>query len=376
MSREETLNNLAKAGAIGPPAYLLTSASTDAVLSRLNIKNPLSQAKTAILSAIEGSKAGRTVLKAGGQAAGIIGDYVIDTVVGGMAIGEAAKDTSMDSGQKGYTITGEVVGIAANIGVNVFTGAALSGAGAAVGGAAVGGAAVGGAAAGGAAAGGTVAAAGTTAGGTLAAGAATGPGVIIAIAIVALQILGGILDSFAGNPFQAMYNKDLKKMNEAYNSALKKAYLDIGLNWPIEVKPDLIGITFGTPENIDKYRKYINEYYTDKGLITTSEFVEDWELLLNLRKMARNTRKYIVDENDNIIGIRDPVSSAADITSDVESNVLIMFALAARIAKMKKETRQKPSIIKQFVETYYIAIIFWTILLLLIIFLSIFFLLI
>jgi hypothetical protein len=364
MSQEESLDKLAKVGAIGPPAYLITATGTDAILKNLNIKNPLSQAKLAVLGAVESSKVGKNALKVGGQAAGIIGNYVIDTVVGGMAIGEAAKDTSMSSGQKGYAITGDVIGIAANIGVNVFTSSALGGA-----------AAAGGAAVAGGAAGGTVAAAGTTATGTLAAGAATGPGVVIALVIVAFQILGGIIDSFA-NPFQAMFNKDLKQMHDAYHSSLKKAYLDMGLNWPIEIKPDLVGITFGTQDNIDKYRDYISDYYKDNGLITEREFVEDWQLLLDLRKLRRNSRKYIVDENDNVIGIQDPVRNAMNITSDVESNILLMFALAARIAKNKKQATQKKTTIRLFVETYYIAIIFWFILLILIFILSIFFLLI
>lgn len=373
MSQEESLDKLAKVGAIGPPAYLLTAAGTDAILKNLNIKNPLSQAKLAVLGAVESSKVGKNALKVGGQAAGIIGDYVVDTVVGGMAVGEVAKDTSMSSGQKGYAITGEVIGIAANIGVNVFTGGALGGAAAAS--AAAASAAASAAAAGGAAAGGTIAAAGTTAGTTLTAGAATGPGVVVALVIVAFQILGGIIDSFA-NPFQAMFNKDLKQMHDAYHSSLKKAYLDMGLNWPIEIKPDLVGITFGTQDNINKYRNYISDYYKDNGLITEREFVEDWQLLLDLRKLRRNSRKYIVDENDNVIGIQDPVRNAMDITSDVESNILLMFALAARIAKNKKQAIPKKTTIRLFVETYYIAIIFWVILLLLIIFLCIFFLLI
>jgi hypothetical protein len=372
MSQEESLDKLAKVGAIGPPAYLITAAGTDAILKNLNIKNPLSQAQLAVLGAVESSKVGKSALKVGGQAAGIIGNYVIDTVVGGMAIGEAAKDTSMSSGQKGYAITGDVIGIAANIGVNVFTSGALGGAATASAAAA---SAAASAAAGGAAAGGTVAAAGTTATGTLAAGAATGPGVVVALVIVAFQILGGIIDSFA-NPFQAMFNKDLKQMHDAYHSSLKKAYLDMGLNWPIEIKPDLVGITFGTQDNIDKYRNYISDYYKDNGLITEREFVEDWQLLLDLRKLRRNSRKYIVDENDNVIGIQDPVRNAMDITSDVESNILLMFALAARIAKNKKQATPKKTTIRLFVETYYIAIIFWVILLLIIIFLSIFFLLI
>lgn len=347
-NQEETLDKLAKAGAIGVPAYLITAAGTDQLLKKLKIKNPLSQTKLAIMTAVEGSKTAKNALKLGKTVTGLVGDVVIDAAIGGMSIAETAKNTSMNSGEKGYAITADAIGIAANIGINVATGAALSGAGV-----------------------------GTTAGATLAAGAATGPGVIIAVAIVALQILGGILDAFVANPFQSLFNRDLKDMHDAYHSALKKAYLDIGLNWPIEIKPDIVGIAFGTNENVEKYIKYMREYYKDNGLITQEEFEDEWELLLNLRKIRRISKKYIVDENDNIIGIKDPVRNAIDITSDVESNILLMFALSARIAKYKKkEIKQKPSIIKQFVETYYIAIIFWFILLILIFILSIFFLLI
>ena len=90
--------------------------------------------------------------------------------------------------------------------------------------------------------------------------------------------------------------------------------------------------------------------------------------------MVRNTRKYIYDAEGNAIAKQDTNQATFDIIAEGQSNLLLMLALQARIAKYRRENKPKPSMIKKFVEAYYVGMIFWSILLCLLIFLSIFFL--
>lgn len=277
---------------------------------------------------------GKGVAAVGG-ASEIVGAGV-DVGFGGAAIGQAAS-TSMTEGEKAYQVTGEIIGIGLNVGLGV-------------------------------------ASSGSTAAATLTGGAALGPiGLAIAAVITVVQILGTIIDQFV-NPFQPMFNRNLNEMRAAYHSAIKKAYLEIGLNWPLEIKPDLMGIAFGDQANYDKYVNYVKEYYNNNQLITEEQFFEEYQLLLEMRKLTRNQKAFIIDENGNVIGIENVDKATIEIESDSQTNMLLMLALQARIAKYKRENGPKPSIIKQFVETYYIGMIIWSISLCLLILLSIIFL--
>ena len=51
------------------------------------------------------------------KAIGGIGDVGVDTAMGGLGISQQAQ-TQQSTGMKAYNITGEVVGIGANIGVS------------------------------------------------------------------------------------------------------------------------------------------------------------------------------------------------------------------------------------------------------------------
>ena len=273
-------------------------------------------------------------------ALGVGGEIAPDAASAGMNIQQAPL-TSMTEGERAYQVTGEIIGAALNIGVGVVT---------------------------------TGVSIGGTVGATLTGGAALGPvGLAIAVVIAVVQILGAIIDQYV-NPFQPMFNRNLNEMRAAYHSSIKNNFLEMGLNWPLEIKPDIINIVFGDEKNKKKYYDYLNEYYSNKNLISKQEFLEEYQLLLNIRKLVRNTRKYIFDAEGNAIAKQDTNQATFDIIAEGQSNLLLMLALQARIAKYRRENKPKPSMIKKFVEAYYVGMIFWSILLCLLIFLSIFFL--
>lgn len=286
-----------------------------------------------------GIKTGAAAIGKGLAAVGGAGEIVgagVDVGFGGAAVQQAAS-TSMTEGEKAYQITGEIIGIGLNVGIGV-------------------------------------ASSGSTVAATLTGGAALGPvGIAIAAVIAIVQILGSIIDSFV-NPFQPMFNRNLNEMRAAYHSAIKNAYLEMGLSWPLEIKPDLMNVAFGNEQNQKKYFNHVNKYYSDNNLITDTQYLEVYNLMLEARKLVRNKKAFLIDKEGNLIGTENIDKAILEIESDSQSNLLLMLALQARIAKYKKENRPKSSIIKQFVETYYIGMIIWSISLCLLIFLSIFFL--
>lgn len=279
------------------------------------------------------------VLAAAGKGASIAGDVAgigADAASGGSSLQEMSG-TSMTESEKAYQITGELVGIGVNVGLGV----------------------------------GSLA---STIGGTFGAAVGFGPvGLAVAAVISVVQILGTIIDQFV-NPFQPMFNRSLIDMRTAYHSNIKKSFLEMGLNWPLEIKPDLENFIFGEEKNINKYYDYLNEYYTNNNLITDEQYLEIYDLMLEARKIVRNKKAYVVDEKGDIIGSENINKAILEIESSSQSNRLLMLALLARIAKYKQENKPKPSMIKKFVETYYVGMIFWSILLCLLILLSIFFL--
>jgi hypothetical protein len=287
-----------------------------------------------------GAQVGAKIPQGVKVAAGIVGDIAPDVGFGAAAIQQQAS-TSMSEGEKAYQVTGEIIGVTANIVVGtVTTGASIGG----------------------------------TVGATLTGGAALGPiGIAVAAVIAIVQILGSIIDQFV-NPFQPMFNRNLNEMRAAYHSAIKEAYLEMGLNWPLEVKPDIISDVFADPDKFEKYQKYVKEYYSDRNLLAKEDYLKEYNLLLEIRKLVRNSRDYYYDESGNITGKQDVNDDTFEIIAEGQKNLLLILALNARIAKYKKENTPKSSIIKKFIEAYYITMIIWSISLCLLIIFSIFFL--
>lgn len=301
---------------VGGQAFLERSETGRSISNKFNdMKNALSNtiSSTKFIQSITQSstKLATTAvgqgLKATGKAVGLGG---VDVVMGSMNIAETAKSTSMSEGEKGYSITADVVGAVANI----------------------------------------------------AASLATGP---LAVLLIIGQVLGALLDSFV-NPFKNYFNRDLRDMRAAYDAESKRSFVNLGINWPLEVKPDLIGTVFGDAETTKEYQKYLQEYYYDKGLITEEQFLEDFNILLDLRKLRRFNKKFITNEQGEIIGMKSPSRRSLNVLSDLEDNLLeieddvnqnmlLMLALAAFMKKQK--LKGKPSRILQYIQINYISII-------------------
>ena len=235
-----------------------------------------------------GKATGEAAGKAAGKVAGELLGPAIDIVMGGIQIASSANEKNVSAGRKAYNITGDVVGIGANI---------AAGTGALVG----------------------------------------GP---IAIAIVVFQVCGAILDA-AWNPFKNYFNSDLETMRLGILESLKAAYKEANLNYPIETKPDILaGLSDPNSEESKEYLAIMDTYLQDRGLISSEEVRAEEEYFLALKTIKRQRKLYRTNENGEL-ELKDPDLAAIALFDNAINNDLIMMALAAKYAK-NKQLRAKP----------------------------------
>lgn len=331
-------DELQKGLAVGAPAAMAGIIGGQAILQKSKTGQILSgvfnQVKDALASSIKASKVGQIATQIGETAVGKtvtkaaktvapVADVGIDIGMGLYSLSETAK-SSQTGGEKAYNIAGDVLGIGANVGSSV---AAL----------------------------------------------VFGP---VGIAVAILQILGSILDAY-WNPFKNYFNRDLRDIRKAYDDAIRRDFINMGMNWPMEVKPDLVGTIFGDKQTIDKYKKYLQEYYNNNGLISEEQFLEEVQILTDLRKLRRFRKKFTYDK-DGYLVLRSPALMSLDVLSDAEQNLieieidleqntLLMLLLAAYIKKYK---RVRPSMTYLYLKENYVSVSI-SVLLIIIIFLSI-----
>lgn len=225
-------------------------------------------------------------------------DYGIDIGAGGANIIQESGQTG-DIGKQAYNITGEVIGVGVNIAL-------------------------------------------TKIGTTLGAGAATGPGIIVAVVIAVAQVVGTILDA-VWSPFKNFYNSDLKNIRKSIKDELKKEFKTKRLNWPLEVKPNILGLLLpDDPEhetNIKEFQKYIKKYYDDNGLILQEDVLEEEKMFVDLMTVKRQSKKFIEDGNGNLV-LLDPTLNSINIQDSDNNNMLLLLALAI-YAKKKKLVKPK-----------------------------------
>ena len=236
-------------------------------------------------AAIEaGQAAGKAVGKTVGAAGGAALGAGADIIMGGMQIASTAQRND-SSGQKAYKITGDVIGVGANVALGFI-----------------------------------------------------GP---IGLVIMAFQICGAILDA-AWDPFKNYFNSDLETMRLGIIDSLKVAYKEADMNYPIETKPDILS-SLSDP-NSAEYKEYINlmdTYLTDRGFITSEEVRVEEEYFLALQTIKRRRKLYRTDENGEL-EMQDPDIAAVALLDSATNNDLIMMALAAKYAKNKKRKAKLP----------------------------------
>jgi len=228
------------------------------------------------------TKAGGVAIKAGkvaGKVASAAVGPVMDIAMGAVDIASNATAENVDSGRKAYNITGDVVGIAANIAASLVTGP-------------------------------------------------------VAILIIAAQILGAILD-LAWDPFKNYFNSDLETMRLGIINSLKVAYKEANMNYPIETKPDILSsLSDPNSEETKEYLNIMKKYLEDKGFITSEEVKAEEEYFLSLKSIKRRRKLYRTDENGEL-EMQDPDISAIALFDSAINNDLVMMALAGRYAKHK-----------------------------------------
>lgn len=260
-------------------------------------------------AAVKAGKAvGKTVGAAGGEALGAGADIVM----GGMQIASTAQRND-SSGQKAYKITGDVIGVGANVALGFI-----------------------------------------------------GP---IGLVIMAFQICGAILDA-AWDPFKNYFNSDLETMRLAIIDSLKVAYKEADMNYPIETKPDILSsLSDPNSEESKEYMNLMDTYLADRGFITSEEVRVEEEYFLALQTIKRQRKLYRTNENGEL-EMQDPDIAAVALLDSATNNDLIMMALAAKYAKNKQRQAKPESNTTK--TNYIIGAVLISVLFLIFFFLSIF----
>lgn len=244
-----------------------------------------------------GKSAGKATGKAVGKAVGAAAGPVADIVMGGMQIAEHAQEENVSDGRKAYNITGDVIGVGANVAIGFL-----------------------------------------------------GP---IGLVIMVFQICGAILDA-AWDPFKNYFNSDLETMRLGIIDSLKLAYREAGMNYPIETKPDILSSLYDP--NSAEYKEYkdlMDTYLADRGFITSEEVRVEEEYFLALQTIKRRRKLYRIDENGEL-EMQDPDIAAVALLDSATNNDLIMMALAAKYAKNKQRQAKPKSNLTNTAKTNYI----------------------
>lgn len=269
-----------------------------------NISEGIGKKITQSLVSKFGEQTGKSLSKAGEKLAGEAFGVGIDAVMGSMNIASRAQAPDVPDDIKGYNVSMEVVSTATNVALNFLSGPA-------------------------------------------------------ALVMVLAQVVGSIIDS-AWNPFEAHFNSDLETMRKSMNEALKKAYNEQNVNWPLEVKPDFLsGLNSQSPnysETIKEFRGYMDEYYANNGIITKEAALEEENMLVEIINMRRMRRAGKFDENGNLV-IADPTATAVSILDNDNNNMLMLLALAIAVKKRNAKMAPKPSRVVQYWQANKLSVI-------------------
>jgi hypothetical protein len=304
-------DNVIMAGSVGGVALVGTGLSTDTVQNSYyvkKIKDAGSKFSIDVASKFKASKVGKAGAKAStyvkgvgeaaaatkagsavmkgvkaaaplASAAGAAVGPAVDIAMGAVTIADHSQQANVSDGKKAYNITGDVVGMAVNVGLNFVAGPA-------------------------------------------------------AIVIMFFQVLGGLLDA-AWDPFKNYFNSDLETMRLSIIDSLKVAYREVNMNYPIETKPDILS-SLNNPESEDskEYIKIMKTYLEDRGFISSEDVIAEEEYFLSLKSIKRQRKLYRINENGEL-EMKDPDMAAVALFDSATNNDLIMMALAAKYARSK-----------------------------------------
>lgn len=173
---------------------------------------------------------------------------------------------------------------------------------------------------------------GATATGTMTAAAAAAPAtgglsMVVAAAIMVLQIGMAVFDMLF-DPWKNYYNKDLDELKDSLDDGLRDAFKENGANWPIEIKPAF----FISDEDVALYQELVQQYYDDRGIISKEIATAEEQRILALQQVRRTRKLYTVDEEGNVNSSQ-PIFQAVALNSSTQQNMALLIASAAAIKK-------------------------------------------
>jgi hypothetical protein len=155
--------------------------------------------------------------------------------------------------------------------------------------------------------------------------AAGPPGWVVEAVIFIFQITGILIDSFL-NPFKTYFNSDLRDLKQSIDLHLKKLFISRGSDYPLEIKPNM-------EFDSDTFRKYLNMYFTDNGIISSSDIISEEDISQYIKSLTRLNRLNI-----------NPLYSNINTLSSTSQNIALLIATAAAKKKGYQNLANTPII--------------------------------
>lgn len=179
---------------------------------------------------------------------------------------------------------------------------------------------------------------------------------LIGWVLVIVQLVGMILD-LAWNPYKNYFNKDLEDIKKSIDDGLKSYTRQIGLNYPLEVKPTIITncpkmekdtclckeidtepecIVYNDFQN--DMKNSVKEYFQDNNLVSPQDAILTSELT-KARKLFRRVNKlFKLNPKTKEYEIGNPLFEAVLELSQYENEALLMIAMVIKQRKLQKPT--------------------------------------
>lgn len=175
---------------------------------------------------------------------------------------------------------------------------------------------------------------------------------IVGIVVAAVQIVGTLLDSFY-NPFKNYFNHDLETLRKTINNVIKKDFEDNGILWPLEVKPDLIGMLDKKHPNYisnsSRFKEKIKQYYNDNGLISNNMALEEENIYRILKAIKRKRKIYRLNNYNKYEKDDDNVENIEYV------NILNILKLLKKYKERKPRTFLRN--VKEYISVNYISLL-------------------
>ena len=163
-------------------------------------------------------------------------------------------------------------------------------------------------------------------------------GAIVFAVTLVIQITMVLINMY-WNPFKTYFNADLAAIKEVSDLNIKNAFKVNETNWPLEIKPNLIG-----PDYSAQLSQYANQYYTDNNLISSNEAITIDNAFVKSQQLSRLKKMFKTDSNGNLV-LSNPIFNIISDEEQTQQEITMLMASAIAVKKGYKSNNAQQAVI-------------------------------